>query len=90
MSCAIDDEWTPKLAEEAADAAGIVLGEKHWQIIVTSRELIASNGRAPSLAELSATCGVALADLEQLFPGVAEDILARLAGAPELEKEIAI
>jgi sulfur relay (sulfurtransferase) DsrC/TusE family protein len=82
----MNDDWTPKLAEELAEAVGIALGEKHWRVIAESRELIARHGRAPSLAEVSAICGVALAELRQLFPGGAEEVLARLAGAPELEK----
>ena len=82
----MNDEWTPSAAEEVAAVLGIVLGEKHWQVITESREFIARHGRAPSLARVSATCGVALGELRKLFPGSAEEVLARLAGAPELER----
>jgi sulfur relay (sulfurtransferase) DsrC/TusE family protein len=82
----MNDDWTPQFAEEAADAAGIALGQTHWRVIAESRELIARQGRAPSLAEVSARCGVTLAELRQLFPGGVEEVLARLAGVPELER----
>ena len=81
----MDDLWTPELAEEAAEAEGIALGERHWQVIAGTRELIAM-GREPTLDQVSATCGVSLRELHQLFPGAAEGLLARLAGAPELER----
>lgn len=82
----MNDDWTPELAEEAAQVEGMVLDEKHWRIIAGSRELIARHGRAPSLAEVSVACGVALAELKQLFPGASEEVLGRLAGAPEFER----
>ena len=50
------------------------------------RELIARDGHVPSLDEVSAICGVSLAEMRALFPGVAEEVLARLAGAQELER----
>jgi sulfur relay (sulfurtransferase) DsrC/TusE family protein len=77
-------EWTPQLAEEIAVHEGIALGEKHWCVIAGSRELVARNGRVPSLAEVGATCGVMVAEINDLFPGGAEEVLARIAGAPEI------
>ena len=82
----MDSDWTPKAAEEAAEAEGIALSEKHWRVIAGSRELIASHGRTPSLAEVSETCGVALRELKRLFPGGTEHVLAHIAGVPELER----
>jgi sulfur relay (sulfurtransferase) DsrC/TusE family protein len=79
----MNDDWTPQFAEEAANAAGIALGQQHWRVIAQSRELIARRGRAPSLAEVSASCGVTLTELRELFPGGAEEVLAQLAGATE-------
>lgn len=84
----MDVDWTPQLAEEAAGVEGIALGEKHWCAIAGARELIARNDCAPSLAEIGAACGVTVAQLKALFPGGAEDILARLAGAPEFERNV--
>ena len=83
MRRAATADWTPDLAEELAGDAGIALGEKHWSVIASSRELIARNGRVPSLDEVGAMCGVTPAELRTLFPGGAEEVLARLAGAPE-------
>ena len=82
----MDDDWTPRVAEEAAGEVGIVLTEKHWRVIAESREWIARRGHAPSLEEVSARCGVPLAEINELFPGGAEEILARLTGAPELKR----
>jgi len=82
----MNDDWPHELAEELARAGGIGLGEKHWRVIIGSRDLIARYRRSPSLAEVSANCGVSLAEVKQLFPGVVEEVLARLAGAPELER----
>ena len=81
-----DDDWTPRLAEDGARSMGITLGEKHWQAIAVARELLARNGRPPSLAEVSASSGMAVAELNSIFPGTAEEILARLSGARELER----
>ncbi len=80
-------EWTPQVAEELAGREGIALGEKHWCVIAGSRELIARSGRVPSLDEVSASCGVTPAELKALFPGAAEEVLSRLAGAPEFERK---
>ena len=79
----MSSDWTPRVAEELAGQEGIALGEKHWCVIASSRELIARSGRVPSLEEVGAMCGVTPAELRTLFPGVAEEVLARLAGAPE-------
>ena len=83
----MDDRWTPESAEDLAAEEGIALSEKHWRVIAGARELIAASQRVPSIAEVSEKCGLALRELKQLFPGAAEDLLARLAGAPELERK---
>jgi tRNA 2-thiouridine synthesizing protein E len=88
MRSEMDIDWTPQLAEEIARHEGIALGERHWCVITNSRELIARKGRVPSLAELSARCGVTPAELNQLFPGQAEKVLARIAGASEWKRRI--
>lgn len=79
-------DWTPQIAEERAEEEGIALNEKHWCVIAGSRELVARDGHVPSLDEVSAICGVSLAEVRALFPGVAEEVLGRLAGAQELER----
>ena len=80
-------DWTPAFAEELAAAEGIELGEKHWCVIATAREFVALHDLMPSLAELCAICGLTVRQLNALFPGAAEEVLARLAGAPELERK---
>jgi sulfur relay (sulfurtransferase) DsrC/TusE family protein len=78
--------WTPQSAEEAAKREGISLGEKHWCVITNSRELIARRGHVPSLREVGAMCGVSVEEINTLFPGAAAEVIARLAGAPEIER----
>jgi sulfur relay (sulfurtransferase) DsrC/TusE family protein len=80
-------DWTPQTAEEQAKEEGIALGEKHWRVITSSRELAARDGRTPSLVEVTTMCNVTLAEVKTLFPGEAEEVLARIAGAPELKRK---
>ena len=82
----MDALWTPDAAEAVASAEGLALTERHWCVIASARELIARTECNLSLDDVSATCGMSLDELRQLFPGAAEDLLARLAGAPELER----
>lgn len=83
----MNGDWTPQSAEEVAKEEGIALGEKHWCVITSSRELTARNGRAPSIAQVSAACHVSVQEVRNLFPGDAEAILAHIAGAPEFERK---
>jgi hypothetical protein len=63
-----DVDWTPDLAADIAEADGVgALGERHWRAIAAYRELAASDGRPPSLARISAACGLSIAELEELF-----------------------
>jgi long-chain fatty acid transport protein len=82
----VNADWTPGVAEELAGFEGIAMGEKHWCVVASSREFVARNGRMPSLDEVSVICGVTPAEVKTLFPGVTEEVLARLAGAVEVER----
>ena len=82
----MDALWTPDVAEHLAEEEGFLLSEKHWRVITVARELIARTERAPSLAEVSAACSLRISEIQQLFPGAAEHLLAHFAGAPELER----
>jgi tRNA 2-thiouridine synthesizing protein E len=79
-------DWTPEQAETIARHEGIALGEKHWCVITTCREVIARRGRAPSVREICALCAIDAGELESLFPGGAERLLALVAGVPEFER----
>jgi tRNA 2-thiouridine synthesizing protein E len=79
-------DWTPEVADELAKREGLALEETHWLVITTVREAIARYGRAPSLRETAALCAMTVDELKALFPGAAERVLARLAGAPEFER----
>jgi sulfur relay (sulfurtransferase) DsrC/TusE family protein len=78
--------WTPQAAEDVAEREGISLGEKHWCVITNSRELIARNGHVPSLREVGAMCGMSVDEINNLFPGTAAEVIARLAGASKFER----
>lgn len=82
----MNDDWTPQLAEDLAERAGIALGERLWCVIGALRERLARGGAVPSLAEIGAQCGVTPAEMKTLFSGHAEDVLAQIAGAPEFER----
>ncbi len=82
----MDEDWTPLLAEDVASVYGVKLAEKHWRAIVSARELIARTGRVPSIEEIGRACECSVADMKRLFPGGVERLLARVAGAPELER----
>lgn len=82
----MNDDWTPQLAEDLAERAGIALGERLWCVIGAIRERLARGGSVPSLEEIGAQCGVSPAEMKTLFSGHAEDVLARIAGAPEIER----
>jgi hypothetical protein len=78
-----DVDWTPDLAADIAEADGVgALGERHWRAIAAYRELAASDGRPPSLARISAACGLSIAELEELFHGAAQIALPEIAGIP--------
>ena len=69
---ALDDDWTPEIAEELARAEGVVLGEREWCVIAGIRELLARGGDP--------------AELNARFAGGIDETLLRFAGLPELER----
>ena len=66
----------------AAEAGLDRLDERHWLVIRYLREYYGANGRAPLNSALRKGTGMALLDLEALFPGGIRDGARRLSGLP--------
>lgn len=76
-------DWTDEICTCLAAEAGLNhLDDRHWQVIRFLREFYAANGRAPLNSVLRKGTGMALLDLEALFPGGIRDGARRLAGLP--------
>ena len=86
-------QWTPEIAEAIARGAGIErLTDKHWKVIAQCREDAARRGDPPGGGRLSRLSGLPSEELERLFSGDAERMIARIAGlarpaAPKRQKD---
>ncbi len=72
--------WTTEIAEEMARELGVVLEEKHWQVITFCREDAAKNGEPPGVRRISKLSGVTMKELYKLFPKGPGKLAARIAG----------
>ncbi len=77
-------EWGEEVAEELARESGLgeALDEMRWRVVRFLREFYARNGRAPLNKILRQGTGLALRELEGLFPGGIKYGLRRIAGLP--------
>ena len=76
-------QWSEEMAELLARESGIdLLEEKHWRVIRFIREYYLQNGRAPLHRELKKGIGMALMEIEGLFPGGIKMGARLLAGLP--------
>ncbi|KAB2891455.1 MAG: TusE/DsrC/DsvC family sulfur relay protein [Desulfobulbaceae bacterium] len=77
------NDWTEEICTCLAAEAGLGhLDDRHWLVIRYLREYYGANGRAPLNNALRKGTGMALLDLEALFPGGIRDGARRLAGLP--------
>jgi tRNA 2-thiouridine synthesizing protein E len=77
------EDWSKTAAEILAREAGMAgLTDAHWQVIDFLRAFYLEQGRAPLNAQLKAGTGMALLELERLFPGGIKNGARRLAGLP--------
>jgi tRNA 2-thiouridine synthesizing protein E len=77
------EDWTEKVAEELARAAGLPrLTEVQWQIVLFLRTFYLANGRAPLNRDIRRETGMNLLEVERLFPGGIRHGARRLAGLP--------
>ena len=72
--------WSEALAEALAEREGIVLTEKHWDVIRFCRAKGLETGKAPTLRQISQGTGVSTKELFQLFPKGPAKRIAKIAG----------
>jgi tRNA 2-thiouridine synthesizing protein E len=75
-------EWDKDIAAEIAQEEGITdLSEAHWKVIDWSREAAKdSNGKSPTLRQITTGTGVTTKELFALFPKGPAKKVARIAG----------
>lgn len=76
-------QWTREMAVEMAEADGLALNDKHWQVIEFMRREFAEKGAGPTVRVLGKASGVNIKELYQLFPKGPAKTAARLAGIPK-------
>ncbi len=72
--------WNEEIAQALAEQEGIVLTEKHWDIIRFCRAKGLETGKAPTLRQISQGTGVSTKELFQLFPKGPAKKIAKIAG----------
>lgn len=73
-------EWTPEVAAELAQRAGITLTDRHWTVIEFCRRDAAEKGTSPGLRRITAETGVPTKELYQLFPKGPGILAAKISG----------
>lgn len=83
-------QWNPAVAEAYAAQEGIVLDQRHWEVLHLLRDFYAEYGFAPATRPLVKAVGRALGAekgsslyLMQLFPGTPAKTASKLAGLPK-------
>jgi len=82
--------WSRAIAISNADDRGMVLDERHLQILHIARDFFDTYGFSPSMRPLCKTVMAAMEldkspslYLNQLFPGSPAKLIAQLAGLPK-------
>jgi dissimilatory sulfite reductase related protein len=75
--------WTPDMAVEIATANGIVLTDRHWQVVNFMRSTYLETGTAPSIRTLGKASGVPIKELYHLFPKGPAKLAAKVGGIPK-------
>ncbi|CAN5558321.1 TusE/DsrC/DsvC family sulfur relay protein [soil metagenome] len=76
-------QWTREMATEMATADGLMLTDRHWQVIDFMRSQFLEKGTGPTVRVLGKVSGVSIKELYQLFPKGPAKTAARLAGIPK-------
>ena len=86
------DEWGPEVAAQIANAEGIELDERHWEIINLLRAYYEEFDASPAMRPLVKYCALKLGPdkgrsiyLMSLFPGSPAKIGSKIAGLPKPE-----
>lgn len=69
----------------AADIGMGTLSEKHWEVVYFIRDYWAKNKNAPLIRNVCESCGLRLAQINELFPTGAARGACRIAGLPKPE-----
>lgn len=74
-------EWAKEMAADLAKEEGIAeLTPNHWKIIDFCRQTGLSNGKAPTLRQITTGTGVSTKDLFALFPKGPAKKVAKISG----------
>ena len=76
-------QWTETVGEEIARQAGIVLTDRHWQVVRFMRQRYLDTGSAPSIRTLGKQSGVDVKELYRLFPKGPAKLAAKIGGIPK-------
>jgi len=86
------DDWSPDVAHWLAEAEGIVLDDRHWQIIMALRDFYQEYNISPAMRPLSkylkSRYGADVSGsiyLLTLFPQSPAKLAAKIAGLPRPE-----
>jgi tRNA 2-thiouridine synthesizing protein E len=73
-------DWQPVFAEHVAQAAGIQLTDRHWDVINFCRRDYDDNGEAPGIRRITKVGGIPTKEIYQLFPGGPGKLAAKISG----------
>lgn len=77
------EQWSEDLACSVANDNGLILTDRHWQVIRYMRERYLTTGSAPSIRTLGKESGVPIKELYQLFPKGPAKLAAKIGGIPK-------
>ena len=75
--------WTPQVAEQLARSLGVLLTERHYQLIEFARTEYQTTGASPNIRRLSLGSGISTKELYQMFPRAPGKSTAMIAGLPK-------
>ena len=76
-------DWSPDLATEIAEAEGITLTQRHWDVIEFCRGDFEKTGEAPGVRRITKQSGVPTKEIYKLFPGGPGKLASKLSGLPK-------
>ncbi|MEV0267814.1 TusE/DsrC/DsvC family sulfur relay protein [Hamadaea sp. NPDC050747] len=77
------DEWDQALAQDLAQAIGVELTPRHWEVIAFLREDYLAERETATLRRTAAGTGIGIKQLFELFPGKPGKKMAYIAGLPK-------
>jgi TusE/DsrC/DsvC family sulfur relay protein len=77
------EQWTEAVGLGIAEALGITMTDRHWQVARFMRERYLATGSAPSIRTLGKESGVPVKELYSLFPKGPARLAAKIGGIPK-------